>query len=117
MKVGKNLQAVDQILVRHKSTIGREVLRNSGLRLYRSGQTDLICRERAQSISNAFQIDSTTRAQIVKRLKLQCSPDPLAAFLPVRHEIIYQDFYAEEAQGGSIWKYLRYHKKTAYALY
>jgi len=32
MKAGKNLQAIAQMLGRHKSTINREVSRNSGLR-------------------------------------------------------------------------------------
>jgi IS30 family transposase len=57
MKAGYSLQAIAQELGRHKSTISREVLRNSGLRGYRPRQAVLRCEERAQSSRNAFQID------------------------------------------------------------
>ena len=111
MKAGKNLQAIAQMLGRHKSTISREVLRNSGLRGYRPRQADLLCQERAQSSRNAFQIDQTTRDQVAEHLKLQWSPEQIAAFLPVSHETIYRHVYADKAQGGSLWKHLRCQKK------
>jgi IS30 family transposase len=111
MKAGQNLQAIARILGRHKSTISREVLRNSGLRGYRPRQADLLSQERAQSSRNAFQIDPSTRDQVAEHLKLQWSPEQIAAFLPVSHETIYRHVYADKAQGGSLWKHLRCQKK------
>jgi IS30 family transposase len=111
MKAGQNLQAIARILGRHKSTISREVLRNSGLRGYRPRQADLLCQERSQSSRNAFQIDPSTRDQVAEHLKLQWSPEQIAAFVPVSHETIYRHVYADKAQGGSLWKHLRCQKK------
>lgn len=111
MKAKQSIQAISQILGRHKSTISREVARNSGLRGYRPRQADLLCQERAQSSRNAFQIDPTTRAQVAEQLKLQWSPEQIAASLPISHETIYQHVYADKAQGGSLWTHLRCQKK------
>lgn len=111
MKAGNNFQTIAQILGRHKSTISREVLRNSGLKGYRPRQADLISQERACSSHNAFQIDQATRDLVAERLMLQGSPEQIAAFLPVSHETIYRHIYADKAQGGSLWKHLRCQKK------
>lgn len=111
MKAKQSIQAISQILGRHKSTISREVARNSGLRGYSPRQADLLCQERAQSSRNAFQIDPTTRAQVAEQLKLQWSPEQIAASLPISHETIYQHVYADKAQGGSLWTHLRCQKK------
>jgi IS30 family transposase len=71
----------------------------------------LRCEERAQSSRNAFQIDQNTKDLVAERLKLQWSPEQIAASLPVSHETIYQHVYADKAQGGSLWKHLRCQKK------
>jgi IS30 family transposase len=71
----------------------------------------LLCQERAQSRRNAFQIDPITRDQVAEHLKLQWSPEQIAAFLPVSHETIYRHVYADKAQGGSLWKFIRCQKK------
>ncbi len=57
MKAGQNLKTIAQILGWHNSTIGREVLRNSGLRGYRPRQADILCQQPAQASRNACQID------------------------------------------------------------
>jgi IS30 family transposase len=111
MKAGQNLKTIAQILGRHKSTIGREILRNSGLRGYRPRQADILCQQRAHASRNAPQIDQGTRALVAERLSLQWSPEQIAASLPVSHETIYQHVYADKARGGSLWKHLRCQKK------
>jgi IS30 family transposase len=85
--------------------------RNSGLRGYRSQQANLPWQESTQSSRNSFQIDQTTRAQVDERLKLQQSPEQIAAFLPVSHETTYRHVYTDKAQGGSLWKHLCCQKK------
>jgi IS30 family transposase len=111
MKAGQNLKTIAQILGRHKSTIGREVLRNSGLRGYRPRQADILCQQRAHASRNAYQIDQRTRMLVAERLNLQWSPEQIAASLPVSHETIYQHVYADKASGGVLWKQLRCQKK------
>ena len=97
MKAGQNLKTIAQILGRHKSTIGREVLRNSGLRGYRPRQADILCQQRAQASRNACQIDQRTRTLVTERLNLQWSPEQIAASLPISHETIYRHVYADKA--------------------
>jgi IS30 family transposase len=65
-------------------------LRNSGLRSYRPRQADIICQQRAQTSSNACQIDKKTRTLVAERLNLQWSTEQTAASLPISHETIYQ---------------------------
>jgi IS30 family transposase len=77
MKAGQNLKTIAQILGRHKSTIGREVLRNSGLRGYRPRQADILCQQRAQASRNACQIDQRTRTLVAERLNLQWSSEQM----------------------------------------
>ncbi len=111
MKAGQSLQTIAQILGRHKSTVGREVLRNSGLRGYRPRQAQILCQQRSQASRNAFQIDQRTRTLVAERLNLQWSPEQIAASLPVSHETIYRHVYADKALGGVLWKQLRCQKK------
>ena len=73
--------------------------------------TDQRYRERAQSSRNARRVDEVTQALVAERLKLQWSPEQIAASLPISHETIYQHVYADKAQGGSLWKHLRCQKK------
>jgi IS30 family transposase len=111
MNAGQTLQTIAQILGRHKSTISREVLRNSGLRGYRPKQAQILCQHRSLASRNALQIDPTTRALVAERLNLQWSPEQIAGWLPVSHETIYQHVYADKVQGGELWKQLRCQKK------
>jgi IS30 family transposase len=107
MKAGQNLKTISQILGRYQSTVSREVLRNSGLRGYRSQQAKIICQQQAQASCKALQIDPLTRQLVAERLRLQWNLEHIAAALPVSHETIYQHVYADKAQGGSLWKHLR----------
>ncbi len=100
MKAGHLPAKIAQLLGRHKSSISRELSRNTGNRGYRPQQADQRYRERAQSSRNARRVDETTRALVAERLKLQWSPEQIAASLPISHETIYQHVYADKAQGG-----------------
>ena len=111
MKTKQSIQVISQVLGRHKSTISREVSRNSGLRGYRPKQADLLCQQRAQLSRNATQIDASTLDLVAKQLGLQWSPEQIAASLPISHETIYQHVYADKARGGLLWKQLRCQKK------
>jgi IS30 family transposase len=77
MKAGQNLKTIAKIMGLHNSTIGREVLRNSGLRGYRPQQADILCQQRAQASRNACQIDQRTRTLVAERLNLQWSSEQM----------------------------------------
>ena len=111
MKAGHLPVEIAKLLGRHKSSISRELSRNTGKRGYRPQQADQRYQERGQSSRNARRVDEATRALVAERLSLQWSPEQIAASLPISHETIYQHVYADKAQGGSLWKQLRCQKK------
>ena len=111
MKAGHLPVEIAKLLGRHKSSISRELSRNTGKRGYRPQQADQRYRERAQSSRHARRIGEATRALVAERLSSQWSPEQIAASLPISHETIYQHVYADKAQGGSLWKHLRCQKK------
>ena len=103
MKAGQSLQTIAQILGRHQSTVGREVLHKYGWRGYRPRRAQILCQQRSQASRNAFQIDQGTRTLVAERLNLQWSPEQIAASLLVSHETIYRHVYADKALGGVHW--------------
>jgi transposase, IS30 family len=111
MKAGHLPVEITKLLGRHKSSISRELSRNTGKRGYRPQQADQRYRERAQCSRNARRIGEAIRALVAELLSLQWSPEQIAASLPISHETIYQHAYADKAQGGSLWKHLRCQKK------
>ena len=53
MKAGHNQLEIAQLLDRHRSTISRELSRNSGKRGYRPKQAQELCLQRAEGSRNA----------------------------------------------------------------
>jgi IS30 family transposase len=43
-------------------------------------------------------------------MRMQLSPERIAARLPISHETLYQHVYADKAQGVVLWKRLRSQK-------
>lgn len=111
MKAGQTQQQIAQILERDKSTIHREIARNSGRRGYRPRQAQMLSQERSQHCRNARKIDACVFEQANFYLGLQWSPEQIASRLPVSHETLYQHVYANKAGGGQLWRSLRCQKK------
>lgn len=111
MKAGQNQMQIAQILGRHKSTISRELARNSGQRGYRPRQAEILSQERAQFCRNATRVETSVLHQAGIFLSLQWSPEQIADALPVSHETIYQHVYADKAGGGLLWRNLRCQRK------
>lgn len=104
------------LLNRDKSTIGRELSRNRGLRGYRPHQahTKAIDR-RAKKARPRF---SNALWPIVEQLvRLDWSPEQISGRLEmehdatISHETIYQYIYADKAAGGDLHGHLRCRKK------
>jgi IS30 family transposase len=51
------------------------------------------------------------REEAKTRLRLQHSPEQIAAHLPVSHETLYQRIYADKRAGGELWRNLRCQKQ------
>ena len=76
-----SITQIASLIGRDKSTISRELSRNAGSRGYRPKQ--------ASALS-----------------QLQWSPYQIASRLRVIHRTLYQHLYADNTQGGNLWKNL-----------
>ncbi|MSP03688.1 MAG: IS30 family transposase [Acetobacteraceae bacterium] len=99
------------ILGRHKSTIGRELSRNSGLRGYSPQHAERLAQARSQACRNGVRIRPADWSSAVGLLSLQWSPEQIASRVAISHETIYRRIYANKAAGGDLWRHLRCQKK------
>ena len=111
MKAGHNIKQIADLLSRSKSTISRELHRNTGSRGYRPKQACELSRLRALGSRNAALVAPWVMEQATALLELQWSPEQIAGKLPVSHETLYQHVYADKAKGGKLWKNLRCQKQ------
>ena len=111
MKDGKTQTQISQLMKRHKSTISRELARNTGNRGYRPKQACLLAQKRSQGSRNATQITSTDWGKTVDCLLEKWSPVQIANQVGISHETIYRHVYADKAAGGSLYQQLRCQKK------
>jgi len=111
MKDGKTQSQIAQLLDRHKSTISRELARNTGLKGYRPKQACLLTEARSLGSRNAARISPLDWAQTVDYLEQKWSPEQIANQVGISHETIYRHVYADKAMGGSLWEQLRCQKK------
>ena len=111
MKAGHDQSQIAKLLDRHKSTINREVRRNSGSRGYRPKQACEKSAGRAQNSRNASTLPMWVHEQTRLLLQFQWSPEQIASKLPISHETVYLRVYADKAEGGVLWKNLRCQKQ------
>ena len=102
---------------RSKSTISREIARNSGQRGYRPNQAHELAALRETKYRGGKRVCSRTWLRCKKLLKEAYSPEQAAGrvalegYEPVSHETLYKRIYEDKAIGGSLWKMLRCCKK------
>ena len=111
MKDGKTQSQIAQLLNRHKSTISREIARNTGNRGYRPKQACLLAEERSLGSRNATPITASDWGKAVDCLLAQWSPVQIANQVGISHETIYRHVYADKAAGGNLYQQLRCQKK------
>ena len=111
MKDGKTQSQIATLMDRHKSTISRELARNTGLKGYRPKQVCLLAEERSLGSRNAVQINPKDWDIAVTCLHKKWSPEQIADQVGISHETIYRHVYADKAAGGSLWEQLRCQKK------
>lgn len=99
----------------HKSTISRELKRNTGLRGYRPKQAHAKAKER--KANNTYHLSEFAWSYIKHLLSKYYSPEQITGRLKVLgwtdvpcHETIYQYIYADKAKGGRLHTYLRCQK-------
>jgi IS30 family transposase len=115
-KAGQNQSQIAQVLGCHKSTISREIQRNSGQKGYRPYQADELAYDR-QCEAYRSRIAWGTWQLVERLLRQDWSPEQIAGRLKlekkptVSHECIYLYVYAEKRRGGTLHQHLRSQKK------
>jgi len=115
LKTGHSKAKIAQTIGVHKSTIGRELVRNRGKRGYRPKQAQGLAIERQDKAKRRISIAAWE--MIEQLIKLDWSPEQISGYLVkeqrlrISHEWIYQHIYRDKRSGGVLWKHLRCRKK------
>lgn len=116
MKAGHNQTEIAMVLQRHKSTIGREIRRNRGLRGYRPKQAQRLSSERRQAKAKP-RISAPHWALVEDLLQEDWSPEQISLWLgnvegiQISHEWIYQYVLQDKSLGGDLYRHLRCQKQ------
>jgi len=115
LKIGQTKTKIAEVLGVHKSTINRELKRNTRKGGYRPNQaqekSDLRKRVRIKQ-----RIHHDTWKWIERRLKLDWSPEQISGWRKINgmskisHEWIHHYIHEDKATGGLLWKHLRVQK-------
>ena len=111
MKAGLNQTQVALTLGRSKSTISREIERNSGLKGYRPKQATLKSEVRALGSRNAKKVSVDTLKSAFDLVRQEWSPEQIAGTMNISHETVYRHVYADNDCGGKLFMHLRSQKK------
>ena len=116
-KIGHGPTEIAKTLEVHKSTISRELSRNTGERGYRPKQaTEKACERRANATTRK-RISAETWAVVEEKLRQDWSPEQVSGWLEkcqavrISHEWIYQYILTEKQAGGDLYTHLRQHGK------
>ena len=110
---GMTITEIADELGRHKTTISREIKRNTGRRGYRPKQADERARERKQTAYKAIKWTSKVEDEITILLKKKWSPEQISGWLKKRksisisHQRIYQFVEEDKVLGGDLYRKLR----------
>ena len=109
-------QIADKLKV-HKSTILREIKRNSGRKGYRFKQAQRTAEQRQAFRSNLRKWTSALEKKVRVLLKRKWSPEQISSRLKlerkesISHQRIYEFIEENRLSGGDLWKNLRHSRK------
>jgi IS30 family transposase len=113
---GQSKTQIAKVIGRHKSTIGREMARNGGLRGYRPKQANSLAVNRRQEKS-ACRLSCESWARVELLLHEYWSPEQISNWLRqeekthISPEWIYQYILRNKQAGGDLYQYLRCQKQ------
>jgi len=116
-RIGHNPTEIAKELEVHKSTIIREVSRNTGERGYRPKQAHEKACERRTQVPSRKRISAETWNEVEEKLCQDWSPEQVSGWLEkhqairISHEWIYQHILADQQVGGKLYTHLRQHGK------
>jgi IS30 family transposase len=115
LKAGYNLSEIARETDRHRSTVSREIRRNSGQRGYRPAQAHKLASERRDAAVTS-RISDEDWEHVVRLIEFDLSPEQASARLyqeqgvRISTEWIYLYIYAGKTQGGDLHTHLRSQK-------
>lgn len=115
--IGQSLGQIALAVGRDKSTISREIARNTGGRGYRFKQADEKAKYRRSAASKVpKKLTEEMQGIIRERLLEDWSPEQISGRLKlegkaISHETIYQYVWRDKRAGGKLYKHLRHHGK------
>ena len=112
LKTSKSVVA--ELLGVHRSTVYRELKRNSGnYGSYSAGYAQMFANDRKERLCRPRKLDSLMEKQIRKGLARRWSPEQIHGYYTsigepmLTHEQIYKYIYRDTQNGGDFYKYLR----------
>lgn len=115
LKMGISQSRIAEMVGVHKSTISRELKRNTGKRGYRYKQAHRMAQHRQNKTRKRI---SQAEWQIIdEKLKTDWSPEQVSHWvkrchgIQVSHEWIYTHVWEDKKHGGTLYKHLRHPKK------
>ncbi len=110
IKAHMTIAQIARSLGRSASTVSRELSRGAGPDGYQAECACLLAAQRSAASRNASTVPQQVWKDVRARLRLQWSPEQIAAKLPVSHESIYLHVYADKQRGGRLHCNLRSQK-------
>jgi len=117
LKAGLNQTKIAKIVGVSKSTISREMKRNSGLKGYRPKQANERALDRRKHADKHVRFNAQIKKVVKKHLEQDWSPEQISGRLKkngtpsVSHETIYQFIIDDQKNGGELYKHLRQKRK------
>lgn len=109
MKYRQNVIATT--LGRSPSCISRELKRNSSKSGYNAIEAITLAKARSLNSRNARRIEASTLAAVKAKLRIEHSPEQIAAHLPISHTSIYKLIRIDKRNGGTLYKHCRCQKQ------
>ena len=116
LQENKSYSYIARIIGVHRSTISREILRNSGYRGYRNKQAQRNAMKR-RAIPRIKKLDEYVIRFIIKKLRQDLSPEQISCIskkclgITISHESIYQLILKDKEHGGKLYLHLRINGK------
>lgn len=113
LKLGLKMVFIAHLIGVHKSTICRELKRNSGLRGYRPNQAQHKANSRKKNSRKNTRFTQAVKQRVEFYIKQDWSPEQISGRLAleedihISHETIYQYIWADKQSGGDLYTHLR----------
>ena len=117
LQIGLIITKIADLIGVNKSSISRELTRNTGLRGYRPKQAQQKADLRRQDTPKNIRFTETVKERVNFYLKQDWSPEQISGRLAleedihISHETIYQYIWADKKAGGDLYKHLRGSRK------